>query len=120
MDLVKTLNAQIKEYRRILYRIEHGKPLNEEQQNQLYGYLHRHAYRWVDQLLDEVNKVQPDEMSLSALRLANKHRPGYSTMTRKELLNAKGDVHLFFEGRNQYQGSSVLDTRGTTMGNGYL
>ena len=88
MNLISTLNDQIKEYRRILYRIENGKPLSEEQQEELYGYLHRHAYRWVDQLLDKVNEVQPDEMSLSALRLAKKHIPGYSTMTRKELLDA--------------------------------
>jgi hypothetical protein len=88
MDLISTLNAQIKEYRRILYRIEHGKPLNEEQQNQLYGYIHRHAYRWVDQLLDEVNALKPEEMSLGMLRALNKHIPGYSTMTRKELLDA--------------------------------
>jgi len=35
-----------------------------------------------------VNALKPEEMSLSALRLANKHIPGYSTMTRKELLDA--------------------------------
>lgn len=88
MNLTSTLNAQIKEYRRILYRIEHGKPLSKEQEEELYGYLHRHAYRFVDQLLDKVNEVQPEEMSLSALRKLKKHIPGYTTMSRKELLDA--------------------------------
>ena len=87
-QIVKTLNEQIKYYRRILYRLENGKPLSTEQEQELYKLIWRHAYNDVDRMLDEINQLEPEEMSLSALRELKKHIPGYTTMTRKELLDA--------------------------------